>query len=174
MSRIGAIALLGLLLLVSCGDEEEPVATGGEEPTTVTAATTTEGTAADEATARAAEDEAEAARPATVEDTIEAVLTGSVDAAVICDELATEKYVRTAYGAREGCIAAQRPGALADSVGVEGMIRNESGPGPAVAATAVVIPAGGPYDGVEVEVGLVRDAGGWQVDSLVADVPAGP
>ena len=39
------------------------------------------------------------------------------------------------------------------------------------------MPAGGPYDGVEVEVDLVvagdlEDA--WLIDSLLADVPAGP
>jgi hypothetical protein len=168
MIRIGVIALLGLLL-VGCGDEEvEPVAAGGEGSTTTTTATATQATPADEATVQAGEDETEVGRPVTIEDTIEAVLTGSVDAEVICDELATEKYVRTAYGAREGCTAAQQPGALADSVEIDDVVEDDG------CASAVVIPDGGPYDGVEVEVELVRDAGGWQVDSLLADVPAGP
>ena len=72
---------------------------------------------------------------------------------------------------RKGCIAAQDPGSLAESVQVSDVA--ESGE----TATAVARPVGGPYDGVDVEVSLVaatdlEDA--WLVDSLFADVPAGP
>ena len=86
----------------------------------------------------------------------------------ICDVFVTERYVRTAYGAREGCLAAQRPGALADSVRGRPVRRN------ADEASVTVVPSGGPYDGIEVEVELIREGGLWRVDSLKADIPAGP
>lgn len=174
----GAIVLLaGSLVLAGCGDEEDGRAMTAATTTASTSTTTTQtATTADGDEVGEADDggtpQAEVDRPTTIEDTLEAVLTGSADASLICDELVTADYVRTAYGAREGCIAAQKPGALADSVRIEGVIR--SGPAPGVAATALVIPAGGPYDGVEVEVELVREGTGWKVDSLLADVPAGP
>ena len=65
---------------------------------------------AEEAPGRGAE-EIEVGRPVTIENTLEAVLTGSTDKALSCDVLVTPSYVRTAYGALEGCIAAHRPGA---------------------------------------------------------------
>jgi hypothetical protein len=113
-------------------------------------------------------EEIENERPTTIEGTLETVLTGASDAALICDQLVTDRYVRSAYGAREGCIAAQKPGALADSVEI--MEVEEAGD----SASAVAIPRGGPYDGVDVEVELIDEVGGWRVDSLLADVPAGP
>ena len=64
-----------------------------------------------------------------------------------------------------GCIAGEKPGALAESVEIKEL--DDDG------AEATVVPTGGPYDGVEVEVKLVDD-GGIRVDSLEADVPAGP
>lgn len=163
-----------LVLAAGCGDGEQQAA-----PTT-TVTTTSAATAEDPATAPepqaephdagAAEQQASSERkPLTVADVLEAVLTASVDPALICDELVTEHYVRTAYGAREGCIAAQKPGALAESLNG---LHVDSGAGDR--ATATVVPGGGPYDDVDVEVELVRDGGGWRIDSLLADVPAGP
>ena len=116
-------------------------------------------------------DDPGADRPRAVEDVVAAVLTGSETPATICDELVTPEYVKTAYGDREGCIAAQDPGSLAESVQVSDV--QESGE----TATAVARPVGGPYDGVDVEVSLVAATdleGAWLVDSLFADVPAGP
>jgi hypothetical protein len=37
-----------------------------------------------------------------------------------------------------------------------------------------VIPDGGPNDGIETEVVLAKKGDAWLVDSLEADVPAGP
>jgi hypothetical protein len=167
--RVAIGAVVGALVLAGCGDEEgEPTTTAAPttETTTTETATTADGDEVGEADGRG--EEIAIGRPTTIENTLEAVFTGSADPALICDSLVTEDYVRTAYGAREGCIAAQKPGALADSVRIEGTYRSVA------AANAIAIPTGGPYDGVEVEVELIREPGGWRVDSLLADVPAGP
>jgi hypothetical protein len=172
--RVAIGLVLGALALAGCGGEEEPATT---EPATTAPATTATTQTTTTATATTADgDEAgggggetiEIGRPTSIENTLEAVFTGSLDAELICDSLVTERYVRSAYGAREGCIAAQKPGALADSVEITEV--EEAGK----SASAVAIPSGGPYDGVEVEVELVNEPGGWRVDSLLADVPAGP
>jgi len=166
------------VLVAACGDEESTAPT-----TTVTVPTAqTETTPADESTAPVPPDdsaghpedadEPNAGRPRSVEDVITAVMTASETPEVICDQLVTAEYVGTAYGDRSGCVAAQSPGALADSI--EGIEQNTTSD---ESVEALVIPKGGPYDGVEVAVTLVpatdlEDA--WVVDSLVADVPAGP
>jgi len=176
--RIPLIALGTAVLLAGCGegDSEPP------EPTTISVAAPETTTApADESTAPVppddsagdpeAADDPGADRPRTVEDVVTAVLTGSETPEVICDLLVTPAYVQEAYGDRSGCIAAQRPGSFAESI--EGTYGDPSGE----SASAAVIPAGGPYDGVEVQVELVAATdfeGAWLVDSLVADVPAGP
>jgi hypothetical protein len=175
--RAPVLVVIGLLLgapaLAGCGDEEEttttaPTTTAPTQTTTTATATTADGDEVGGGDGGGGEEAIEIGRPTTIEGTLEAVFTGTLDAALICDELVTDRYVRTAYGAREGCIAAQKPGALADSV----EITEVEGSGDS--ASAVTIPSGGPYDGVEVEVELVNEPGGWRVDSLLADVPAGP
>ena len=178
MRALAAICLAALAMLAGCGDSDDP------EPTTISVTTTPSTTTS----AGASEDEApvppddsagnpEAAddpgadRPRTVEDVVAAVLTGSETPELICDRLVTPGYVQAAYGARQGCLAAQQPGSLAKSVEVEDV--QESGG----SATAVAVPSGGPYDGVDVEVELVPATdleGAWAIDSLLADVPAGP
>jgi hypothetical protein len=116
-------------------------------------------------------DDPGADRPRAVEDVVAAVLTGSETPETICDELLTPEYVKTAFGDREGCLAAEKPQALAESVQISDV--QESGD----TATAVATPVGGPYDEIDVHAKLVaatdlEDA--WVVDSLEADVPAGP
>jgi hypothetical protein len=163
----------GCLALAACGGDDDDDDTAAP-PATTQEATTSDEPADEETIDETAPDEggeAQDDRPTSIEDVITAVLTGSEDPALTCDELVTERFVRQAYGAREGCIAAQQPGALARSVEIEDV--NGSGQ----SAGAVAVPSGGPYDGVDVEVELVSDSeldGAWQVDSLLADVPAGP
>ena len=181
MARTTAIvALLVALSLAGCGDEEEPAApattTVALPPDDSTATTTTDESAApvppdDSAGTPEEADDPGADRPRTVEDVVAAVLTGSETPATICDDLVTPEYVETAYGDRQGCLAAQDPGSLAESVQIGEVQEAADG------ATAVAKPAGGPYDGVDVEVTLVPATdleGAWLVDSLFADVPAGP
>jgi hypothetical protein len=156
------------------GDETQTISVEVPAASTTTATAESEAPVAPDDSAGNPEqaDDPGADRPRGVEDVITAVLTGSETPETICDSLVTPNYVKTAYGDRDGCLAGQKPGALADSI--EDITVNESGGG---AASAVAIPVGGPYDGVEVEVSLVAATdleGAWLVDSLVADVPAGP
>jgi hypothetical protein len=170
-------------LLAGCGDDDDDAgtATSSTDPTPTITETSPTATTPDDAEAaqgtpgadRGGEGEREstAERPTSIDGVIEAVLTGSADAPVICDLLLTEGFVREAYGAREGCLAAERPAGLASTVKIEDA--SESGG----SASATAIPTGGPYDGIEVEVELVADPAeprAWRVSSLLADVPAGP
>jgi hypothetical protein len=173
------IAAVCALTLAACGGDEGETA----EPTTSTAATTTTNAGAAETTAEPPAPDAEddqkpggepteqIERPMDIEDVIVAVLTGGGTPEQACEELVTDRFVRTAYGSRQGCMAARAPGATARTVEVTDV--RESGD----SATAVAVPSGGPYDGVDVEVALVADPaleGAWLVDSLLADVPPGP
>jgi hypothetical protein len=176
--RASIMALVFAAALAGCGNSDSTPAA----PTTVTVSAPSELTApAESATAPVPPDDSAgspseadtpgADRPRTVEDVVAAVLTASETPQTICDQLVTAKYVETAYGTRQGCLAAQQPGSLADSVEV-GDVRES-----AATATAVAVPKGGPYDGVDVQVDLVAAPdldGAWVVDSLFADVPAGP
>jgi hypothetical protein len=176
MRRLAPLICLCAALLAGCGDSDSSPST-----TTVAAPTVPDTSVLEESTAPVPPDDSAgtpeeaddpgADRPRTVEDVVTAVLTGSEKPATICDELVTPNYVETAYGDREGCIAAQDPGTLAESAQISDV--QESGE----TATAVARPVGGPYDGVDVEVSLVAATdldGAWLVDSLFADVPAGP
>ncbi len=180
-STLAILAVLAAALLAGCGGEDETTPAATTLSTTDATTTTAEATTTDESEATVPPDDSAGTpeeaddpgsdRPRAIEDVVAAVLTGSEQAATICDDLVTPEYVKNSYGDREGCIAAQDPGSLAESVQISDV--QESGD----SATAVARPTGGPYDGVDVEVKLVPatdldDA--WLVDSLFADVPAGP
>jgi hypothetical protein len=176
--RISIIALVFAAALAGCGSSDSTpaapptVSVSAPAETTVPAESATAPVPPDDSAGTPSEaDTPGADRPRTVEDVVTAVLTASETPQTICDQLVTATYVETAYGTRQGCLAAQQPGSLARSVET-GDVR-ESG----AAATAVAVPKGGPYDGVEVQVELVAATdldGAWVVDSLFADVPAGP
>lgn len=173
--RITAIALLAVLVLVGCGDDEGPTTVAGSTQTATTEEPPAEpGQPADSSEPEPANGapEEQLERPLSVEGVIAAVLTVSGSPEQGCSELVTEAFVRTAYGNREGCEAARTAnGSLADSVEVGDV--SEDGE----RASAIAVPEGGPYGGVEVEVELVADpalGGAWLVDSLLADIPAGP
>ena len=178
MTAHALICALAALILASCGGGDDAGSTATAVATTTaapTAATTTGSNTTSTSATDGAAPHSGAVRtaelPRSVDAVIAAVLTGSEDPEAICDQLVTATYVRTAYGDRQGCVAAQRPGTLAKSVQVSRI--DESGE----RATAVAVPSGGPYSGVDVDVKLVADpdlAGAWRLDSLLANVPAGP
>jgi hypothetical protein len=98
------------------------------------------------------------------------VLTSS-DPHDACRRYVTERYLRVAYGGRQGCIQAQAAGGAADALrsfrivqfGTQGTI-----------AVAAAMPSGGPYDRIRVGIRLLFDSGHYRVDALHANVPVGP
>jgi hypothetical protein len=155
--------------LAACGGgaEDDPTSTittttSSTERTSTTAESTTA-----ETTTTADADEPEPAGAADPIAAANAVLTSEGTPEQACERFVTPRFIETAYGGRENCIASRAESALAQGLAL----------GPAVEENAnhlVVIPQGGPYDGVKVEIDLVRDAGGFRVDALEADVPPGP
>jgi ABC-type transport system substrate-binding protein len=98
---------------------------------------------------------------------VEATL-ASRDPEQACGMYATEHYLRAAYGGRGGCLQAQRPGSAATS------LRSLSVQVQSGTARASATLNGGPYDGQQVRISLVKERGTWMVDSLRANVPVGP
>jgi hypothetical protein len=98
---------------------------------------------------------------------VKAVLTSS-DPADACGHFVTKRYLRVAYGGRQGCVQAQAPGSTARELDAKDLRIGDD------RARVVVVPSGGPYDGERVTVALVRSGPGWAVDELDADVPVGP
>jgi hypothetical protein len=166
-----AVALLAGALVAGCG--------GGGESSSITAASTTIATSTTSttsspvtttstSTATSSTDGAKqvgAAIPAAAATT---VLTSN-DLAKVCGTYVTERYLRAAFGSRQGCVQAQRPGAVAQSV----HIRREAVTNTHT-ARLTALPTGGPYDGETVRVTLVDENGAWKVDSLHVNVPVGP
>lgn len=180
-----AVAALALAA-AGCGGEDQPApepqerTIAGDPETTAQGTEQPDGEPGAEAPSRPRErngrdenggPEQRPLRPLTVEDVTAAVLSKSGEPELVCDELVTERFLRTAYGSRQGCVAAAVPGARAKRVEITRV--RESGD----EASALAVPSGGPYDGIELQVELVADPqleGAWLLDSLVADVPPGP
>ena len=171
--RLAVVAALVALLalVVGCGDDED---TTSQAPTTE-APTEAEsvpppagkGEAEDGAEAEDGGGDAAGSPADDPESTLEAYFV-SGDPDLVCAELATENLVRTAYGDEQGCRQAQAPGAIPNSIEIGRLDASRD------QASATVVPDGGPNDGIETEVVLVRVGDAWLVDSLEADVPAGP
>jgi len=168
MTRLLAVTACAIAL-GGCGEEESET-TAASTTTTATStqtATSAPETATDDPTTTP---EPEGGGPAAAGDPVaaaSAVLTAEGTDEQACEQFVTPEFIQTAYGGKQNCIASRTADALAQGLSL----------GPAIERNAteiVVIPQGGPYDGVEVEVGLVREGDGFRVDSLVADVPAGP
>jgi hypothetical protein len=160
---------------------------GGEEPTSTTSAATSSTTVPPETTQAAPTEEEQPVDDGGADEE-DAEGTGGVaadspgsdpesaleaffvsgDPDLVCGELAADELLSSAYGDEQGCRAAQAPGATPKSIEIVSL--EESGD----SAKAVVIPTGGPNDGFEHEVVLVREGDSWLVDSLEADIPAGP
>jgi hypothetical protein len=98
---------------------------------------------------------------------MEAALASS-DPGQACGAYVTPRYLKTAYGGRQGCLEAQSPGSAASSLrSLTAKIHEDE-------ATASAVPRGGPYDGSKATATLIKQNGTWKVDGLKAHVPVGP
>jgi hypothetical protein len=85
----------------------------------------------------------------------------------------TSHYLSDAYGSKQGCVQAQKPGAAASSVAIQRI----NAPDPTIApnrTTAKVVAHGGIYDGEKLTVSLVQEGGSWKVDAIRSNAPVGP
>ena len=140
---------VALALLAGCGEKDEPVVTGPVEPTTPTTAD-------------------DVSSPAELVGQVVADFLTSDDAAAVCDDEITERFLRASYGDRAGCISGRRPATLASLATV---------PDPVVdgaTATARATPSGGDFDGQRLSFELVREGGRWRIDTVDARNPIGP
>ena len=171
-------AVAALALLAGCGGDDEPTSattTSSPTPTAATGPTGPDTAAEAERSADGGDDggEREGGEGAgsdagkDPESALDAFFT-SGDPDIACDQVVTEDLVTASYGDAKGCRQAQVPGAVAESIEVTELeVDGDS-------AEAVVVPKGGPNDGFEHEVKLVNVGGVWVLDSLEADIPAGP
>ncbi len=153
-----AVAVAALLpIAAGCGEKEEPPTTGPVVTQTTTGATTSQTTTGggqtDEELIRA---------------TITDFLTLPNDPSV-CDELITEEFLKASYGDRQGCVAARKPGALADQVTI---LARKPGPGDSMIVT--VKPQGGVFDGETLKVTVVKSGQAWQIDKITSNTKVGP
>ena len=155
-------AVIALLLLAGCGDDEETTTT-----TTTGATGATGATGPVEPVDQGERDGGQGASPeVAITQNIKGAL-GGRSLAQACDVLVTERYLRDAYGGQQGCRDAQAAEGAFDVRVRQIEIDGDR-------ATAVAVPKGGPNEGIETDVELVRDGEVWKVDRLRADVPAGP
>ncbi|MGI8462002.1 MAG: hypothetical protein ACR2OC_10265 [Solirubrobacterales bacterium] len=85
----------------------------------------------------------------------------------VCDELMTERFVGDAYGGAGGCRAALEAQPRTDVEVSEIDIETSE-------ASATAVPDSGSLAGEDIELTFLLEDGEWRVDSIVADVPAGP
>ena len=158
-----------------CGGDEEPSPAGSTDTETPDeAATTAEPPPGGAGPANGSGGDGGAADPgpepltaAQLTDIVGRFFT-SADPALACRELVTARLIRSAYGDRAGCEAAQVPAAAAGRVRFDDIEISRT------RAVATVTPKGGASDGVELTAELVPAGGEWRIDSLDADVPVGP
>jgi hypothetical protein len=175
-----AVVFAALALLPGCGDDDETTSTTSPTTSSTTATAATGPTGPDEAQPAdppaatggdgGGDDDGGGGEPAAGEDpegALEAFFT-SGDPDVACGEVVTEDLVAENYGDERGCRQAQVPGAVADSIEVKELeVDGDS-------AQAVVVPRGGPNDGFDHDVTLTNVDGLWMLESIDADIPAGP
>jgi len=154
-------AALAVPLLAGCGEKEEPPTTGPVVAQTTTGPATTQ-TTTNGGNRGPVTDEEQAVA------TVKLFLTQPHDPSV-CDELITPAFLKKAYGNRQGCAAARKPGALADRVTI--LARR---PGPRDAIVVTVKPRGGVLAGQTLKVTVVPVGNAWKIDKVTSDVMVGP
>ena len=102
-----------------------------------------------------------------VQGAVKFVLTATTSSTTCTPPVVTGRYLRAAYGGRQGCIDAQ-PARIAHKLDFKDLHIDGD------RATAVVVPSDGTYEGEPLTVSLVRLDRRWAVDQLDADVPVGP
>jgi len=150
-------AILAAAVIAGCGEKDEPETTG---PVVTAETSTTQSTTGDTTTTTT---NAEGDVPATAADAVDEFLV-SPDAALVCDEVITAKFLRASYGDRAGCIAARKPATLATSAGIA----------PAGGDVVTAQPKGGIYDGEKLTFTTVAAGGGFAIDSVKSNAPVGP
>jgi hypothetical protein len=176
LTAIAAVSIV-VALLGGCGggDETTTSSTGSTTSAPATGATGADdakppGPTGDDDSVGGAGDDGGGGKPpvgADPKDALEAFFT-SGDPDVACAEVVSESLVSENYGDEKGCRQAQVPGAVPDSIEVKELdVEGDS-------AQAVVVPEGGPNDGFNHDVTLVNVDGAWILESLEADIPAGP
>jgi hypothetical protein len=85
-----------------------------------------------------------------------------------CTQYSTERYVKTTFGGRGGCIKSTLPASAAQTIDEK---KIEIKPHK---ATATIVAHGGPSDGETIKVTLVRQGDVWKVDTLKSNAPVGP
>jgi hypothetical protein len=153
---------LVVLAIAGCGGGDDTSSEASSATSTVSTSTT------ENSTTSGGAPEALGSK-AAVQTAAEAVLTSS-DPADACGKYVTERYLRVAFGGKQGCVHAQVPGSAAASLDSFRIIR-EGSQGTTVAAA---VPNGGPYDGDKVEITLLFQGDHYAVDALHANVPVGP
>jgi hypothetical protein len=158
-------AALAAPLLAGCGEKEEPPTTGPVvAQTTAGQATQPNGGGNGGSGGGGQQGTEEEQIRATVTD----FLTKPNDPSV-CDELVTEDFLKQAYGDRKNCVAARKPGALADEATILGRKPGRGG------ATVVSVNAqGGVYAGQTLQLTLVESGGRWRIDKISGDAKVGP
>lgn len=163
-------AALAAPLLGGCGEKEEPPTTGPVVAQTTTGPTTTPG--GNGGAQGGGGNQGGGGGQATPAEqsvaTVKLFLTKPNDPTV-CDDLITPAFLKHSYGDRQGCVAARKPGALADRVTIVG---REPGPGGAVVVTAK--PQGGVFAGQTLKVTVVRSGNAWRIDRISGNAKVGP
>jgi hypothetical protein len=173
--RAGAAALvvaaLAIGALAGCGGgggastTSQTTTSGGAAGTTTSAQGKTTSTSSSSPFGQVA------AKGHTVSDVLDAVLTSGDPDKACGTGYVTEHYLSTAYGGKQGCVQAQKPGSAAQSLDVQGLA---GGSGQAGTAAVKVLAHGGVYDGEKLTVSLVKEGQDWKIDSLKSNAPVGP
>jgi hypothetical protein len=153
---MAALAALAAFVIAGCGEKSEPPTSGPVVTQTTTGTmTTTTGT-----TTQPASDEKE------IRATVTTYLVKPNDPTV-CDELITPAFLKRSYGNKQGCVAARKPSALANSVTIKPL---EGGTGTMVSAK----PKGGVFAGQTLKVTVINIDGKWMIDKISSNAKVGP